>query len=152
MLSTDGSVNSPAPVSALVDYTPRRAHSVARPDPLTRHGIHLFSRQSRDQYFQKLAHRSDTNHDDIRDTDNDDSKEDEEDRTYYSRSNAYMDSPQVRRYHGVSSKIAKINPYSDRPVRSLLTYGLCFFLSFPESTYRAYGSSYIHTRLLFASL
>ncbi|ORZ01699.1 kinase-like domain-containing protein [Syncephalastrum racemosum] len=120
MLSTDGSVDSPAPVSALVDYTPRRANAVARPDPLRSHGIRLFSRQSRDQYFQKLARLHNNNdHDDNQDIDDDSVHE--ENRVYYNKSNAYMDSPQVRRYHGVSSKIAKINPYSDRPVRSLVT-------------------------------
>lgn len=80
---------TPAPLSAYVDYTPRRTFMANQPDPLDRYGIKV-SRQSRAYYFHQLAQQQ--NGDD------------------------YMDSPQVRRYHGISSEVAPIEPVPTLPI------------------------------------
>lgn len=84
---------TPAPLSAYVDYTPRRTFVASKPDK----GFHQLdgcSRQRRAFYFHQLAQQEN-------DTDD------------------YMDSPAVRRYHGVNVEVAPIEPDIEHTQSSL---------------------------------
>ncbi|KAG0165932.1 hypothetical protein DFQ28_006541 [Apophysomyces sp. BC1034] len=83
------------PLSAYVDYTPRRTFAANRPDLfLQAHPNNVpLSRQSRAYYFHQLAQQA----------------ANEADRDPLG-SSSYMDSPIVRQYLGVSSNVVPIKP------------------------------------------
>ncbi|KAF7722705.1 spindle assembly checkpoint kinase [Apophysomyces ossiformis] len=83
------------PLSAYVDYTPRRTFTADRPDLfLQTHPSNVpLSRQSRAYYFHQLAQQAAN-----------------EAETDVLESSSYMDSPIVRRYLGVSSNVVPIKP------------------------------------------
>lgn len=94
---------SSVPLSAYVDYTPRRTFTANRPDLfLQAHPNNVpLSRQSRAYYFHQLAQQAanETNEE-------------------YPKANSYMDSPVVRRHLGVSSTVVPITPQKS-PSRSI---------------------------------
>lgn len=84
---------TPAPLSAYVDYTPRRTFVASQPGKGF-HNLDGYSRQRRAYYFHQLAQQE-------------------------NESDDYMNSPAVRRYHGVNVEVAPIDPDTEHTQSSL---------------------------------